>query len=313
MAASEARGSVWGPTAVRIRQSKLLRSPATVTYRALARVLLAGPPPKVLANSIPKAGTHLLTQLLAGVPKFHYAGMHIIDKEFRGDLDVPGDGLGEFDAGSLERRIKTVRNGQYVTSHMGLFPGMPEVLARHGIRPILMIRDPRDIVVSLAFYHAKNQRLATYDRFAKQMSSTDERLMAAITGLPAENGNPAFPSIGVRLSKYRPWLEDSATCVLRFEDLVGSSGGGSDERQRDCVRRVLQHCERYAGEGEALVDRLARSTYAEGSATFRRGAIGDWANHFTDEHQAAFDELAPGVLDAFGYASAPTSPPAESE
>lgn len=294
------RTAVWGPLSTRVRQSQVLRKPAVAGYRAIARTVLVAEPPKVLANSMPKAGTHLLTQLLGGVDRLWFSGLHVIDKNFRNDGDLTADDEGPIDPEAFAKRMRTIRNGQFVTAHLTAQPAAIAVLDELGFRRILMIRDPRDIAVSMAFYLSTNQRLHTYERFAVRMTTPEQRLMATITGLPREGQDRSILSIGDRLRRYRPWLDDPQTCVVRFEELVGAKGGGSDEAQFDAVRRVLRQCNRDSS--DAVVTALARSVFATHSKTFRRGAIATWPEHFTDEHRAAFDSIAGDDLAAFGYA-----------
>ena len=292
------RQAVWGPTSTRIRKSRLLREPAITAYRAAAQLVLTGPPPKVLANSIPKSGTHLLTQLLGEVRALWFSGVHFIGDEFKSDLDRADDRLGSFDPAALGRRLSRIRNGQYVTSHLPAEPGAAAELARLGFVHLLIIRDPRDVVVSRAFYLAGQTRLEAQPRFAALASDSD-RLMASIRGLPATETLRAVPSMGERLERYRPWLSDPAVCLVRFEDLVGPLGNGSQDAQYESIRQVLDTCRRPTD--DASVRRIAGRIYAKHSATFRRGTIGDWRNHLTDEHLAAFAEVAPGALAAYGY------------
>jgi hypothetical protein len=296
---SRLQRAVWGPTSTKIRRSNWLRRPAAASYRAVARAVLKGEPPKVLANSIPKSGTHLLTQLLSGVPDLKFSGVHLSDRAFCADRDQLGDGLGAVDLPAFVRLISRTRDGQYLTGHVRALPGVPETLREQGFRTLFMIRDPRDVVVSLAFYLSSTPKLHAYEWFSR-MSGPEERIMAAITGLPAREGKPVVTSVGHRLSFYRGWLEDPSTCVIRFEDLVGPSGGGTEQAQRQSVRRVLVHCDRDSS--EELVGQLAAAAFARHTTTFRRGTIGDWRNHLTEEHLAAFDDVAPGLLEVYGYA-----------
>lgn len=292
-----AREAVWGARSTQIRQNKRLRRPAIAAYRGIARTVLVARPPKVFANSIPKAGTHLLTSLLGQVPALWFSGVHMIDKDYRADLHEPMDGLGDLDLAAFARGMGKIRNGQYLTAHCGALPGIPDTLHEQGFRPLLMIRDPRDIVVSMAFYFARNQRLHMHETFRDMDEGA--RFEAIITGLPGRGGNPPVPSIEQRLGKYQDWLTDERTVVVRFEELVGSAGGGSDEAQHAAVKNVLQHCNRY--QDEAQVDSVARATFAPHSATFRKGRIGDWSNHLTQQHLDLLEEVAPGQVRAFGY------------
>lgn len=299
-----ARSAVWGPLSSKVRASRV-REPAIRTYRAVARAVLTGPPPKLFANSIPKAGTHLLTQLLGEAPKMWYCGDHVVDRPYYrdapdvGDDDVPVD-PDDFDSDALAARLARVRNGQFVTAHMAGFPAVREVVAEHGFASVLMIRDPRDIAVSMANYFASNARLHTYRRFHDELPTLDARLHAVITGLPAVAGSPRVPSMGERLGKYVGWLGDHRTLVVRFEDLVGSAGGGSDHAQLAATTAVLRAADRY--ESEQQVSAVARAVFAPHAATFRRGAIGEWREHFTPEHETALETSAPGGVAALGYA-----------
>jgi sulfotransferase 6B1 len=293
-----ARTAVWGPLSTRVRGNQLLRKPAVAGYRAIARTVLVSDPPKVLANSIPKAGTHLLTQLLGGVDRLWFSGLHVIDKNFWAAGVADTEAYAPVDDALFRKRMRRVRNGQFLTAHLTAQPVTVRALDDLGFAPLLMIRDPRDIAVSLAFWYGTNPRVYAYERFSA-MSSDAERLLAAIVGLPGGAGRQPVPSIGERLRHFRGWLTEPGTCVVRFEELVGSAGGGSDEQQFDAVRRVLRHCRRETSD-ERTAD-LARSVFATHSKTFRRGTIATWPEHFGDEHRAAFDEVAGSELSAYGY------------
>jgi hypothetical protein len=297
---SRLRQAVWGPTSSRIRRTTSLREPAIKAYRSIARAALTGPPPKVFANSVPKAGTHLLTQLLAEVPQLWFTGDHVIRKDFyRPAPPAPGRGLDEFNAAFAARMAK-IRDGQYLTAHLGAIPGVQDTLDRLGFVHLLMIRDPRDIIVSRAFYRAKNERLDTHEWFANL--DDEARLMAAITGGDARDSGEPLLSIASRLERYLPWLDDPRVVVMRFEDLVGAAGGGTEQAQRDTIRRVLAACRR--PDDDVTVERIAEKVFNTRSATFRRGAIGDWRNHLGQAHLDALERVAPGAVAAFGYASA---------
>jgi hypothetical protein len=81
--------------------------------------------------------------------------------------------------------------------------------------------------------------------------------------------------------------------------LVGPRGGGDGAAQRQTIHGIADAIEKPLSERDvtSLVDKV----WSPSSATFRKGAIGDWRNHFGEEHRAAFKELAGPQLIALGY------------
>ena len=86
--------------------------------------------------------------------------------------------------------------------------------------------------------------------------------------------------------------------MVKFEELVGPMGGGSEEAQRDAVARVAEHLE------VPLDDRKLRAVQSDlfGSGrTFRKGQAGGWRREFSEEHKRATKEVAGDLLVELGY------------
>src|SRR5919106_2654273 len=96
-----------------LREDPRFRELAIPVYRWIARWSWRGPPPRVLANSLPKAGTHLVAQLLRNLPNLHFSGRHHAMPDFRRD---PHREM-SIDWDSVRRALSSVRDGQYMTSH----------------------------------------------------------------------------------------------------------------------------------------------------------------------------------------------------
>ena len=128
------RTAVWGPLSTRVRGSSVLRTPAVAGYRAIARTVLVSDPPKVLANSIPKAGTHLLTQLLGGVDRLWFSGLHVIDKNFWAGPVADTEAYAPVDEERFPQGMRKVRNGQFATSHLTAQPVVIQRPARPRLR-----------------------------------------------------------------------------------------------------------------------------------------------------------------------------------
>ena len=126
--------------------------------------------------------------------------------------------------------------------------------------------------------------------------------MNVIDLIQKEQEKPSVPEFrpGDTVKVYSKIVEGGKERIQMFEGICTvRKGGGSAETQRETIRKVLAHCSRPTD--DALVDKIAGKVFSENSATFRKGAIGDWRNHFTDEQAARFAELAGPLLGKYGY------------
>lgn len=250
-------------------------SPGKLLYRARDRGS-----PKVLCVSIPKAGTHLLERALCLHPRLYRKLLPTVSEE---NVDrwngVPG-------------LVAKVRPGQVVTSHLRFRPEHPEVIARGGVRPIFLIRDPRDIVVSQVHYVSKRTDHRLHAVFG-ELPDMRERLRLAIAGDP-ERG---VVSIGDRLDLFAGWLD--AALVVRFEDLVGPDGGGDRDRQQTSLRSIFDFLRMDLD--ERALESISGRLFSTDSPTFRRGAIGGWRRLFDPELSSLFDTTVGDRIHPYGY------------
>lgn len=245
------------------------------------RLRIANPgAPKVLCISLPKAGTHLLERAICLHPRLYRKLVPTITgRELRR-------------RGGAERFFGRLRPGQVVMAHLRYDARVPELLAAHGVRPIFMIRDPRDVVVSQVRYALGRPDHWAHELFAD--APAHEQLQLAIEGDPGRG----LRSLADRLDAFAGWMRDDVALV-RFEDLIGVEGGGSAERQREVVADVY----RFVGvDAEpTLVDDVSRRSFSADSPTFRKGAIGGWRAVFDDELTALVHDLAGEQIARFGY------------
>jgi len=241
--------------------------------------------PKVLALSIPKAGTNLLHRMLVLLPYMAPQWSYAIDET------LPG----------IFEQLHKTRNGQVVGGHLPWSQPLTDVLKSEGFRIIFVVRDLRDVAVSGMYYitnKAQDQRL---HRYFSSLKSNEERLMAYIRGVPEDY----YPG-GVRPKAWEnhtermlPWLDEPDCLTVRFEDLIGSVGGGSDQRQLATVKAIVEHLGIELP--EETIKEVAAKTFYTKARTFRKGQIGDWRNHFTEEHKRAFKEVYEDALVRLGY------------
>jgi hypothetical protein len=275
--------------AVSLRHNPLVRAVGIPVYRAALR-LRPGTGVRVLATSMPKSGTHLLTALLDAVPGMRFSGYHLTE------ADVRGHG-GE--VAGLDRALRRVRRGQYVSGHLPARPEIVRCVEERDYRTVFIVRDPRDVAVSDMHYILGFRQHPLHDRLHR-MPTEEERLMAMITGLEGvRNGQPLLEPMGERVAGYLGWTASERAITVRFEDLVGAAGGGDSSRQGNTISAVLTHLDRSAEPPE--VARIGQAIWSPNSSTFRRGAIGDWHSYFGPAHVERVKELAGAELVSLGY------------
>ncbi|MEM8677104.1 MAG: sulfotransferase domain-containing protein [Cyanobacteria bacterium P01_G01_bin.67] len=270
-------------TTLRSRLRAIAKYPIPLTINELNA---ANNGQKVLINSLPKSGTFLLRRALSILPNF-----------------APRWSIHGLDAGepNLNRKIQNIRRGQFASGHLYWSEELTDLLVTNNIRTIFIIRDLRDVAVSLAFYLAnKKSNHHLYDYFAS-LESNDDRLMEVILGAKQQlfSDCPTPKSLGEFGMAFFPWLKEPNCLAVRFEDLIGSAGGGDDQKQIESFREIINYLELDISAEKTA--QLSQKLFFQNSHTFRKGKIGDWQNWFTAEHKRVFKEFAGKALIEFGY------------
>lgn len=241
---------------------------------------------KVFINSLPKSGTFLLRRTLQLLPSFAPRwSVHGLDAE----------------EPCLHDKIASIRRGQYASGHVYWSPELIKLTKGANIRTIFIIRDLRDVAVSLAHYLGKQKNRHRLQHHFESIDSDDAKLMEVILGASQK----LFPdcsspkTLGEFAMAFAPWLEESNCLTVHFEDLIGSGGGGSDQKQLAKIKAIANYLELDVSESE--IAKVGKNLFCKDSPTFRKGQIGDWQNYFNDEHKRVFKDLAGEALIKFGY------------
>jgi sulfotransferase 6B1 len=200
----------------------------------------------------------------------------------------------------LRRFLGGCPQGMFVTAHATFHPVLRDLVKELQFKQIILLRDPRDAVVSSMFFTKREPWLQHHKYYTEALESDEERIMATIRGFgPDVATDHPRASIRERFEGYIPWLDDPSTLVVRFEDLIGQRGGGVSEKQLDEIERIGAFVERPLSREQT--QQIAQKMYSKGSLTFRKGIAGDWRNHFTEDHRRAFKEVAGDILIRLGY------------
>ncbi len=270
---------------------------------------------RVVANSVPKSGTHLLARLLVllGFEQANIGGIrsHLVSGPYapikrllrgRGSEKVTVGVVSpeQVDRRWLGRRLAgRVADGQFVTAHCVHTPELAGLFRELGMRTVCILRDPRDVAVS-QLHHIKKRKQHPVHREFVALGSDGERLMFSIRG--GELGGREMLSLDERYRRFSGWAAEEEAVVVRFEDLVGPEGGGSAEAQRLAVGRVAAHLG--VGADEETLARVGEGIFGTGQ-TFRKGMIGGWREEFTAEHERAAEEVVGPLLVELGYEDPP--------
>ena len=240
---------------------------------------------RALVNSVPKAGTHLLKRALALLP-----GVTALDVHF----DIRQT------AAEVRAGLLALPPGGAATAHLVHRPDYVAALQGLELARFLVLRDPRDVALSLAEYIPTLPAHYLHAVFGGQ--PFERRLLACIRGLAEPR--PAWDSVALHdvASLYRqflPWRDEPGVLCLRFEDLVGQAGGGGAGPQRAALAAVARALD--APLDEDGLAAVARGVFDPASPTFRKGEIGGWRARYAPEHVRAFKDVAGELLVELGY------------
>jgi hypothetical protein len=260
------------------------------SLRASEQDFAARPP--VLANSFPKSGTHLLVQIVNGLPgRINYgAFLSSETSSFR---------FRERSPENTRRFIRSFVPGEIIRGHLYYDPLYIQELVRSRAVNYFIYRDPRDVVVSEAHYLRSMNRWHRLHSHFRRLPSIAEAIMLSITGFNPPIAGIHYPDISARFARCRGWLNDEDCLAVRYEDLVS-------ERQLELIRQIAEF---YARQAQAVCDieactaAMAASVAPQKSHTFRSGKRAGWRHEFNADHRRRFVEIAGDLLIDLGYES----------
>jgi hypothetical protein len=216
---------------------------------------------KIYVNSIPKCGTHLLTKCVELITKNKAKGFKKLTNN-----DIP-----------------KINNNEFFFSHVIYSVEFEKKLEAQNYKVLFIYRDPRDQIVSNSFWiREKNFR---YERYGfKNQPSVDVLI------------NFFIQRIDNIYKSFLPWMNSKLVHSVRFENLVGPQGQGDLTIQK----RELKKISNFIGVKQPRINQFINLIYG-GTGTFRKGQIGTWKEHFTEQQKQEFKKNAGQLLIDLGY------------
>ncbi|MBD2843608.1 sulfotransferase domain-containing protein [Paenibacillus sp. IB182496] len=246
------------------------------------------PLPPFISSSVPKSGTHMMQQLLNGIPHVNNRIENLQTKFF---VNNPPVGFYEDHA----RRLSLLQPNQFGIGHLYYSDRYARMLEERGLKHIFLYRDPRDILVSLTYFIAsKWVEHPLHPYFKTRYVTFQDRALALL------QGTPEFPAtFGQYFTPFYGWLDDSRCLHVSFEQLMVTPA-----KRRETLLRILRFLwadaplpaslSAMAGSMNARID-------SSSSRTFRAGRIGAWRTEFTPRIKALFQQDAGHLVVKAGY------------
>lgn len=212
---------------------------------------------------------------------------------------------------------KLLQESRFPYTHCCLSPTLLNYYARSTAKQILTIRDLRDVCVSIVYQIRKGVWPEFTHNLKKRKEfeslSFDEQLLFVIEQdykvMPPEIllqlGIAKVAEQAVKLT------QNPSILICPFEKLVGAQGGGSQEEQKELLKKIALHIGLCPSSQE--IDDLAlklfgnqsnpfgKGDFIEYQSTFREGKIGAWKSLFKEQHKIAFKKRLGQALIALGY------------
>ncbi len=244
-------------------------TPGKLVARAINRT-----EPRVVVISVPKAGTHLVERLLCLHPRVYRPLVRTLHPQ---NVERYG---------GLSAVLNRLKPGGVLITHLHYSEEVNNLLINSGVKVIVVIRDPRDIVVSQAFYMARNPE-HPYHKYASNLS-LKERLYRAIVG----DLEHRYPSIRQTLECFAGWLETECF-LIRYEQAV------DDSHRPHVVQRLFTYLGMQLS--NESIAHISQRAISNASPTFRKGSSGEWKQYFDEELFELFLKTCGDLMEKYGY------------
>ena len=258
---------------------------------------------KILVNSLPKSGTHLLTRAVELFGYHDYATnikksvqkrpVNFDYREVKNALNKTAlEAEGAISIGSLsplyvspsifQQWLEPVRPKEYIVGHISYSPSLSPLLTNLNYHHLFIIRDPRAVLPSLLSFILNPEGIPKkhfLEADLKEMSQV-ERLDFILEGGYAPKAATTVKSFAQVYRDMLNWQKEPRCLIIRFEELVGELGGGSKEKQKQVVKNIATYLQHPFD--NTIMNKLD-TIYNPSSPTFRLGQVNSWKSSMPPE------------------------------
>ncbi|MEE9413961.1 MAG: sulfotransferase domain-containing protein [Acidimicrobiales bacterium] len=175
-----------------------------------------------------------------------------------------------------------------------------EAARQPGERAVVVLRDPRDIVVSwvysIEYSHQATGRIGALRSLIRELDLPG-KLLLSMAELAGSSYHP--------MKSWRDRISSTSDClVIRYESLAQSETDSFQDVFEFLQLDVSQETMSEAIAANSFEMRSGRTRGDEDvTSHFRSASPGDWMSHFDEYTSLAFEALFPGLLVELGYES----------
>lgn len=167
-----------------------------------------------------------------------------------------------------------------------------EFLKENNIKLVLILRDPREHVLSVL----RSLRKRLNHRNIQWAINSFPALLKRQTG---DVGFLKYKDINECYYAYLQWVDVySQVYITYFEKLVGAKGGGNKQEQEAEIKNITHFMEIDLSAAE--ITDIAHKLFG-GTHTFKQGQIASWKKHFSAANKDLFKKIAGQLLIHLGY------------
>ncbi len=200
----------------------------------------------------------------------------------------------------LRSWLDTIQQGQYIVGHINWTPTLSNILADLHYHHVFIIRDPRAVIASMIPFV-----LETGSKSIRHFLEADfkplsplERLNFLLEGGYAPQADVKIENFATVYRSMLAWQNEPGCLFIRFEDLVGAKGGGSEEKQRDVIKNISA----YLGISfDEEIDAKTKEIYDPSTRTFRTGKIDGWKSAMDAASIERLNEYCQPLCEDAGY------------